>query len=373
MAVNNKPNAPKTFLFAEEARRLTDCSTIIWTEIIEIQKIILNNLDQCADNCVTIGDATPITAFNGIDSVTINNGGTGYFSVEPTVTIDHPSGTGADLTPIVSSGIIQGFTVSAGGSGYDPVEVTADMSGSGNADATLNPIINTDGGIEVVNVINGGTGYSVGDNIPFVHPNGSGAQAEVADVDGNGAIISTLVTNKGENYEPVVATATINHPVGTGFEGTVMVSSGSVTGITVADGGQGYNTLKPKITIDGSGVGAAFTITVDSGTGEITNVTIDNKGSGYESSDTVTVEPALSTSGSDADLELVIESPDSTIPVINGLNPIDYYQAWINQDKTSILYENILEIKRYFESLNYFIEVLENPASKNTLQWRICW
>lgn len=69
-------------------------------------------------------------AENEITSLTVTNGGSGY-SLNPTVVINDPTGTGADFVAIVVSGIIQGFIQISGGKNYTaPVVVITDSTGT---------------------------------------------------------------------------------------------------------------------------------------------------------------------------------------------------------------------------------------------------
>ena len=59
--------------------------------------------------------------------------------------------------------------------------------------------------------------------------------------------------------------------------GTLMVDGGTVSGVTVTNGGSGY-TSPPTVSFSGTGTGAAGVATI---TGGVTSVTIANGGSGY--------------------------------------------------------------------------------------------
>lgn len=66
-----------------------------------------------------------------------------------------------------------------------------------------------------------------------------------------------------------------------------LVPAGSLTGITITNGGSNYTSATVSIT-GGGGTGATATATVDSN-GEIVSITITNAGSGYTSAPTVTI------------------------------------------------------------------------------------
>jgi hypothetical protein len=157
-----------------------------------------------------------------------------------------------------------------------------------------NPITNDDvtiidiGSIASIKINNGGQGYSVGDEILFVHKNhyfGRGARAEVNTVSSNGVITSVRVLDGGINYRK-------------DFLPTIKVNSE----------GNGAN-LEVDLFMH---EGAEFQYDVDDGiAGKILNIEIVDKGSGYESSPL----PDLTTSGNgDAQLTSTISSSYISLP-----------------------------------------------------------
>jgi hypothetical protein len=72
---------------------------------------------------------------------------------------------------------------------------------------------------------------------------------------------------------------------------TATITGGAVTGVTITDGGQFYNTtLVPSVTFSGGGgTGASATATVSSA-GLVTGIAITSNGSGYTSAPTVTID-----------------------------------------------------------------------------------
>ncbi len=74
---------------------------------------------------------------------------------------------------------------------------------------------------------------------------------------------------------------------GSGATGTVAVSSGAVTGVSIVYGGTNYTSTSPVKFTGGGGTGAAGTVTVSNGV--VTGVTITNAGTGYTSSPTLTI------------------------------------------------------------------------------------
>jgi len=109
-------------------------------------------------------------------------------------------------------------------------------------------------------------------------------------------IASTAVDDGGTGYFPVVASATISHPTGTGAAVTPIVSGTQISGFTVDAGGSGYEPIMATIDMTGLGNGdALIQPIVNENTGEITNVVILNLGTGYSIGDAV---PAVYPTGS---------------------------------------------------------------------------
>lgn len=356
----------QSFLTAAQAASGSMCSNISFTEIQLLQTAILGAVATCKRQ-VIVSSGTPMTALDNITGITLTAPGSSYFPIVATATIHHPSGTGANLTPTITNGTITGFIINAGGSGYAPVVASADATGSGDGNAVLQTIVNN-GVISIVNIISGGTGYSIGDQIIIVHPSGIGAIVHVATIGSSGRITSTVVNNAGIGYNPIVATIAINHPLGLGFIGTVLINSGSVIGVTITNPGAGYSTLLPTVLVHTTtGSGAQFLVTVNTGTGAITGISIVNGGVDYNSADTVTIIPALTSSGSGATATITVTSGASSIPAEDYLNTV--LGTAINPTAQA----QIAYVINYFQCLGYNIQAQVNPATGSTMQWFISW
>lgn len=86
---------------------------------------------------VTAGD-TGAWIDDGVVSISISNGGTGY-TTAPTVAIaEVDGGTGATATATVTNGVVTAVTITAGGSGYTAPTVTFSGGGGSGAAATAN-------------------------------------------------------------------------------------------------------------------------------------------------------------------------------------------------------------------------------------------
>lgn len=85
---------------------------------------------------VTAGD-TGSWIDDGIVSVAVSNGGTGYTSA-PTVAITGTGGTGATATATVVNGVVTAVTIANPGSGYETASVAFSGGGGSGAAATAN-------------------------------------------------------------------------------------------------------------------------------------------------------------------------------------------------------------------------------------------
>lgn len=199
-------------------------SGVVGYEIAAITDAIMKNAkgaDGCSSNCFTIKNDTPITYNGVIQSATVISGGTEYFPVIPKVvvngdgldaevglTIDNgvivgvdvinagygytfatlditdTYGTAATFTIDIVGGIIDSVTVDDGGQGYVPIFPEIVLGNFGNGvNARLEAVIDlSTGAISFVNVLNGGSGYSL-DTVAYVvaseFSNGSGAEIKL--------------------------------------------------------------------------------------------------------------------------------------------------------------------------------------------------
>lgn len=89
---------------------------------------------------------TSIIPTDGIEEITVTNGGEGYPSDgSVTITIAGATGTGASAVPVIEDGVITSVVLQNGGSGYTgPVTATvSDSNGVGDTDAVLAATIGT--------------------------------------------------------------------------------------------------------------------------------------------------------------------------------------------------------------------------------------
>ena len=207
-------------------------NTITWSSvsgalrynIYKIQSGLYGYIGQTAalsftDNNIApdMGITTPIydTTFyeNGIVSVPVTNGGTGYgttitggsfsavtvvsggtgYSGTPTLTVSDPTGTGAVFTVTLSLGVITTIGITNAGSGYTaPIFVLADGGAGPVTKAVLAPVLSP--------VVRGAVVLAVTD----ATGTGAAVSAEVI----SGVITKVNVTSPGLNYTAPVVTVT---------------------------------------------------------------------------------------------------------------------------------------------------------------------
>ena len=203
-------------------------------------------------------------------------------------------GSGAVIKPIFNNLLgVDSVVIENGGSGYDPERpplLRITNAGSPTEEAKLQPAIK-DGRIVRVDVINPGYGYdplriqidgvnptSLGEGQPF------GAQGKVfikKDSEGNdtGEIEYIQLTSQGDSYFGET-TALIR---GGGGEGALAVPiTGFVTGLSIINEGREYQPNNTVVSISGGGGnGAKGVVDVDP-FGIIENIRIENPGEFYE-------------------------------------------------------------------------------------------
>jgi hypothetical protein len=159
---------------------------------------------------------------------------------------------GGQISQGSSSGIGAGFALA-------PTTNNSTVIAHAGAVSVLTPIESA-GSIISVAINTPGTSYILGQIIAFTHPAGSGASASVSTIDGSGGITGITLTNGGSGYEQSVATITVTAPGGAtpalAFAGTVIT--------TTAASANDYTNLA----FDSAG---PYTITQTGGTGFVTD------------------------------------------------------------------------------------------------------
>lgn len=365
---------------------------VIWEEICMIQQAILAASSQCQPGggsmCTTVSGNTPMTFVSGVETVTIVNGGSGYFEDTPSVFFVPPVGVTPSIvaagTVVTNGGNILEINITNPGLGYQPVSATMDVSSLGGVGAILEPLVNGAGEIVGVNIVNGGTGYTTNDSVSAtraVLPNIAYVDAEFAitSVSITGQILAIAIVNPGSGYQDSVTEARIvstlnplmDYPLGTGFFGTVLTNNlGEITQVVIDNTGAGYSTFSPYLVISDPGTGAETQVTL-SGT-SVASIAVTEPGTEYTPAATGAVfNPPTA----------ALPNPPLTQAVVTinvatntfGTDPNLYWQVWAGVATNKQLQMQMNQVLSYFKGLGYTIQIQTNPATGSTIAWRICW
>lgn len=262
------------------------------------------------------------------------------------------------LLQLSTDGIGSSFTLTPAGNNQISV-----IQGTG-----VSLVVTETGGVITNVTAAGGSGYALGATITFTHPSGINAAATVT------SVVSTVITgitvsNGGSGYEQAVATVTVTAPGGLipalAFAGTVVTTGGSVTGISIQEGGVGYAELLPTVSAtDPTGTGATFTTNVAGG--QVTAINVIDGGSGF-TAPTLTITAAPTSNGSGATATASIGTNIfSTIPT-------DYFNVFAGLTTDAVISDQLQFVLDYFTSLGYNIRIQTNSTTTNTIQWQIIW
>ncbi len=179
----------------------------------------LINLKSTSLNHTTTGKYAMTGTASSVVAAFLVNGGSGYTNGTQSLTFNTPSGgTAASGTVTVAGGIITAVSITNAGSGYTSLPTTTPtISGAGGSGAIIYPVCLIGSGLVGVNVTNGGSSYVNGSTVTFSAPTSG-------------------------------ITAT----------GTITVTGGAITGVTITDPGTGYTTPPTIISIGGGGSGAVL-------------------------------------------------------------------------------------------------------------------
>jgi len=368
---------------------------VVWKEICMIQQEILSASSQCQPGggqmCTTVGGNTPMTFISGVDTVSVVNGGTGYYTDSPAVSFVPPVGSSvvpATATVTTNGGAITAINMTANGSGYQPVPSSLSVSSVLGANAVLEPLVNAAGQIVNVNIVNGGTNYTLLDTITATRailPNIAYINAVflITAVSITGAIVSVAVLTPGSGYEPSVAEVHIvsklnplmPYPAGGSFIGTVITDNlGAITGVLVNNTGSGYVDIPPYLVITDPGTGAATLVTLGTGltATSVASIAVTSPGTNYTTSATGTVlnPPTAALPNPPAVPAVVLIN--TTVNTF-GTNPNLYWQVWAGTTTNKPIQQQLNSVLSYFKGLGYTIMIQSNPSTGSTLQWKICW
>jgi hypothetical protein len=185
------------------------------------------------------GSGQPAYDVNGeIDTITIDNGGSGYTSA-PIVTIEG-DGTGASATATLTTGVVTGITLDTEGFGYSFAYVKFTGGGGSGALASItlgsteSDSLQTNvesqavpGTIDRIDVTASGTDYTSGDAIVTIEGDGTGASA-IPVINSRGEITSITVVSPGTGY--TFANITITQAIGTGVNAVLRAVISPISG-----------------------------------------------------------------------------------------------------------------------------------------------
>ncbi|MBI1377354.1 MAG: hypothetical protein GC157_07725 [Frankiales bacterium] len=260
----------------------------------------VNSPQTLADAVVTIqaapGDAgsgataiaTVDPASGAVTDIDVTDPGSGY-TATPSVVITSPGVTPsatAAATADISQGVVSTVTVQETGYGYThPV-----ASASGGSPTTPVALL-ASGGVDALQLTDGGSGYTVAPVVSFSLPDVAGGEAPTATatMDANGHVTGIQLLTPGSGYTtaPVVTVTDgpTPNPTAATVTATLKVTQVDVVpdqGTPSVTGGEGYTTA-PDVTItDASGTGTGATATADAVVlGAIGSITVDTQGAGY--------------------------------------------------------------------------------------------
>lgn len=237
------------------------------------------------------------------------------------------SATISNNTPMTALSNVESVTVVSGGLNYFNVSAIAEVNSNTGSNALLIPIV-TGQTITGFNVVGGGQNYLAGDTIDIIHPTGFG------------------------------------------FQGTLLISAGVITGVNITDGGLLYNEIKPTAqVVDSAGIGAELQVVADPTTGTITEINVIKGGFGYTSDASVEIFPAAGNaqSGAGANAIVTVNVPE------DGFTSAEYYAVISGQSHNRVILDQLEFVQAYFTKLGYKIRAQVNPITGNTLQWSISW
>jgi hypothetical protein len=379
------------FPTASAMELLATNNAVVWEEICKLQQAILAAASQCQPGggkmCTTVGGTTPMTFVTGVTSVSVTSPGAGYFQDMPAIRFVAPLGsfaTGAIATITTNGGNIIGVSVVMGSEGYQPIPSTMSVSTIAGINAVLEPLIDAAGRIVAVNIVNSGSGYATSDSVSAaraIAPNPAYVNAvfQIASVSLTGEILAVIVSNPGSGYDDSVATIEIvsavnpaaPYPLGTGFAANVLTDvSGVVMGAVISNTGYGYATYSPYLVITDPGTGATTQVNLLSDT--IASVTVLTPGTNYTQFATGTIFNPPTTGLPNPPLTPASVSINVDTNTY-GTNPGLYYQVWAGLATNRAISSQLNTVLTYFKGLGYTISIQSNPATGNTISWKICW
>jgi hypothetical protein len=400
---NATPGAAPTYQLIIAVAAQTVFNTIISTvpisSNISYLVVFVNGLMQVEGLLYTVTGSNQITFANPLsvlDEVAIYSyasgvqfgGGSEYFQDVPSLEFVPAIGVtpSAVATGVVTTngGNIISINVTNAGLGYTPVAATMTASSSTGTGSLLIPLVNASGQIAGISIPNGGTGYTLADTVTAtraVSPNSAYTTAifTITSVSMIGEILAIAIINPGTGYQPSVTevritsslTPLLNYPLGTGFMGTVITNTnGSISGVIVSNTGAGYAVYPPYLVISDPGIGATTRVVLSGNS--VSSITLLTPGTGY-------TQGAIGTVFNPPTAELPnppINPAHVAIRVAEntrGTTPSAYWQTWAGTVTNKPIQLQINQVVSYFKRLGYSVIIQTNPATNNTIQWKICW
>lgn len=362
---------------------------VVWSEICMIQQGILAAASQCQPGggqmCTVVGGHTPMTFISGVQSATVVSGGAGYLTDTPALAFIPPLGVTptavATGTVTTNGSSIVSINITDGGAGYQPVLATLSVNSLAGSGALIEPLVNAAGQIAGVNIVAAGLNYTVLDTITAtraVEPNAAyiNATFRITAVGAAGEILSVAVLNAGNGYQPSVTTAvivsTLNpavaYPLGGGFYGTAVTDTfGVISQVITVNAGAGYATYSPYLVITDPGTGATTSVTVSADA--VSSVAVITPGSNYTQSASAAVINPSTAPAPTTDAVVTLSVSENTF----GTNPALYWQVWSGAVTNKAIQLQLNQVLSHFKGLGYTVVIQTNPATGNTLQWKICW
>lgn len=380
------------FPTASQMEGLATNLPVVWEEICAIQQAVLAASSQCqvggGKMSTTVAGNTPMTFVTGVNSITVVNGGSGYYKDTPAVKFIPPVGVTpssiATGTVTTNGGNILAIGIVSGGLGYQPVPATLSVSSVGGTLASLTPLVNAAGNIVGINIVSGGSGYTTSDSVVAtraVLPNSGYVDARFAitAVSITGVILSIAILNPGSGYQPsraeVQIVSTLNpllpYPLGAGLIASVHTDIlGTITQVIVESTGAGYSVFNPYVVITDPGTGATTLLTL-TGT-SVSSIAVLTPGSQYTTSATGAVLNPITASLPNPPASpavITINSANNTF----GTDPHLYQEVWANTVTNKQIQTQLNTVLSYFAGLGYTITIQVNPQTGSTIQWRIFW
>ena len=314
---------------------------------------------------------TPYYSNGSIISVEVNSGGTGYTDQNP---VFFTVGSGATAVANVVGGVIQSVTVITGGIGYEtkgPLITVNHSVGFGfegivqvaDGEQAVLRVDITGGSVTSVTLVNGGSGYANGFGLTFSLTTTNGGTA------GTDAVITYDVVS-GSITSPTITTAGTGYSDGSNILVTdTPESPGSITGVSIQDGGTAYSRVYPYVVVtDSTGSGAQINVTGVTDAGALETIQLVAGGANY-SAPITTIYNYNGTQNGTATIALTLEADTFN----NPNDPGDYYLVLQGQASDRVVQDQLQYVLDYFTALGYNIRAQVNPATNNTIQWQIIW